>query len=550
MPWLPTALAGLAMAAQGGPATTPDAASSPTVAVTAAQDTPTVPARQTIQIDPDLIVTSEVVNFDPATGIGTFSRGVVAQYGPTTVRAERLVIDRNNRTAEAAGNVRLEDPDATLTADNLKFSWDPTNRTGEADNIQALIANVSISARRAELTPELWTFYDVAGSSCRNDPPLYQIRSRKLTIRPGQTGRAERPTLYLFGRKIVTVPDRSFNLNPRTEGFNIPSFSYRRGQGLGVAWNSGFLLDPRTNLNAIAGAFPGSKPGLGLNVTRTLLPTERITTFLTPESEFGERFRAGYLDNVEILRPDQEYRFYRTPQKSISLGSNFNSGVTDRGGDVTFSKPLEAIYEQGGEQRGFGYTGQARLQTISRASEATLARAVFRGTLSLPTFQIAPRVQSLVRLDAQAFIGGRQFGWTRALIGATYQPVPQVTLAAGAFLGQEVGTAEYDIDRLVAKSGFALRGDLNLGPTKVSYLTKWDRQLGFFDREYRISQVVGCLEPFILYRQRPSTYNIGVRFRLDEFYDLLRRREFRRSQPTTRTVISGPTPPGNATPPK
>jgi hypothetical protein len=68
-----------------------------------------------------------------------------------------------------------------------------------------------------------------------------------------------------------------------------------------------------------------------------------------------------------------------------------------------------------------------------------------------------------------------------------------------------------------------------LGPTKFSYMSKYDPKLGWYDREYMVSQVAGCVEMFILSRKHPSDYNLGFRFRLDEFYDVLRRRNFNRS---------------------
>jgi hypothetical protein len=69
-------------------------------------------------------------------------------------------------------------------------------------------------------------------------------------------------------------------------------------------------------------------------------------------------------------------------------------------------------------------------------------------------------------------------------------------------------------------------------------MQKWDRRLGWFDREYTASQVIGCLEPFLLYRKYPQDYNLGIRFRLDEFYDVLRRRDFRRSPPSGKVQVS------------
>ncbi len=70
-----------------------------------------------------------------------------------------------------------------------------------------------------------------------------------------------------------------------------------------------------------------------------------------------------------------------------------------------------------------------------------------------------------------------------------------------------------------------------MGPTQISYLLKYDRGRGNYDRQYIISQVVGCLEPYVLYRKFPDDYKIGVRLRIDRFLRMLSSREFKRRRP-------------------
>jgi lipopolysaccharide export system protein LptA len=499
-----------------------------------------------VSVDDDLVVTSETNRYDPVTDVFTFERGVVARYGPTTVRAERLVVDRRLRKAQATGNVRVEDPEAELSADNLDFSWDPLKRTGHAENVRARLANVNISAREANISPERWELLDVAGSSCGQRTPLYQIRTRRLVVTPGRSGRAERPNVYLLGRRILTLPDRSFSLDPRTQGFQFPAISYRRDGQVGVSWNSGFLVNSQTNLALNFSTFPNVRPGYGIIATRTFLPAEKSTDIVTPSSEFSERFRYGFLENIQVRNPDQERRFLRTNRKAVSIASQFNQGVVGRRIDLSFSKPLEVVGELGGAFRGDGgYLTQARLQAIQRGGESVNTRAVLIGSALLPSYSIAPGLNTLVRLDTTSFVGDDLFGWVRGLVGVTYKPLRQVTLSGGAVLAGEFGTATYrEIDPLYAKDGYVMRADVDLGTTRVGYMQKWDRRLGMYDREYYASQAIGCLEPFVLYRKYPGEYQLGLRFRLDEFYDLLRRREFKRTKPV-RTNIPADPPPRN-----
>jgi hypothetical protein len=148
-------------------------------------------------------------------------------------------------------------------------------------------------------------------------------------------------------------------------------------------------------------------------------------------------------------------------------------------------------------------------------------------------------VGTIGRVDTSQFLGKNGFGWVRAFAGLYFEPTPLLRVAGGVVTSKSFGTPDFFFDQLTAERGFHLRADLNLGATQISYLTKYDTRLKWYDREYIISQVAGCFEPFILYRQFPSDYRFGLRLRLDNFYDILQRRNFRRTKkPPTKTVIS------------
>lgn len=486
------------------------------------------------QVDEYLDVEAKTTRYDAVNEVYTFEDGVVARYGPTVIRSQRLVIDMKGQRAQAQGTVQVEDPEAEISADSLDFTWNPVNRSGTAQNVRARIANVNISARQANISPGRYEMLDVAGTSCNQNPPLFEIRTRRLVITPGREGKAEKPTIYAFGNKLLRLPDRSFGLDPRTQGFQIPSISYRRDGKLGVAWSSGFFIDRQTNLALGVNAFPNLRPSYGAVATKTFLPAEKLTDIITPGSEYGERFRNGYLENIRVSTPLNERRYYQSQRKSISLASQMNFGVAGQDVRVNFSKPIELVGEIGGPFRGDGgYLTQVRLQAIRRGVEETNTRAIVINSAIAPSIALTPRIDTILRLDNAVYAGSNAFGWARGMVGLTYRALPQLTVGGGVILAGEWGTPQYQgVDNLYAKDGYVWRMDLNLGPTKAGFMQKWDRHMGIYDREYYASQVVGCLEPFVIYRKYPGEYNLGIRFRLDDFYDVLRRRDFRRTKPT------------------
>jgi hypothetical protein len=484
-----------------------------------------------------LTVRYRVGDFDVATDTWTFREGVVATFDLTTLHSNVLTVHAapGQEQAEATGAVELDDPAGFVTADAMTFTWLAADRHATARKAMIHIANVMIEASRAELTPAQWDLYDVYASNCRENPPLFAIHTSHLRVYPGKRGVIRNPTLEVLGYRIITLPDQTFNLNSKTQGFQYPSLSYHQGQGVGLSAKEGYLLTPTTNVAATYGAIHGSLPSYGAVITNSLVPDAKDNGIITPASDFSERFRYGYLENIDTLTPGQEARYIAASRNSVSLSSAWNSFVVDRPDPIAYTKPVEGIYEYGGQAEGVGYIGQARFQQIQQYRQEFHDRVVLVGTLALKPHHITPNLETMVRLETEHYVGN-DFGWVRGLAGLAYSPFRQLTVAGGAFASASYGDPLYPIDELYAKDGGMVRSDLNLGATRIGYLLKWDTHLGWFDREYEITQVAGCLEPFLLVREFPRAYDLGIRFRLDPFYDVLRHRSFQR--PAEPLVIS------------
>jgi hypothetical protein len=500
------------------------------------------------QISEEITVVARRQERDIPRQITTFSEGVTATYGPSTVTADRLVVREaeEEQNATATGNVIVTDPDGTIQATSITFTWKDGDKGGIAENVVGNVAGTFFRARRGEITTTKWTFFDVEGTVCRNTPPLFLVRSPRLEFTPGKEGRVERPRVSLLGQRIATLPTQRFNLDPRTRGISLPGFSYKREDGLGVTWSPGVLLDERTSLQGSFASYKGNYPGFSAIASRSLLPPDTLRGPLTPRSDFGDRFEFGYFETVEIKKPDEEFRILTTPRASVSIGSFFNQGVPGRRApeDHRYSKPIEAAYEKSGTLGPAAYLAQARVHLIRNQFTPYTGRTVLSGSAILPPNSVARNVNTHVRADTSLFLGARQFGWVRGTAGLTYQPVRQVRLGAALVQGFEAGRPEFPIDPLYAKGGVNLRADFNLGPTRISYMTKWDREFEWYDREYSLNQVIGCLEAFVLYRQNPQTYRVGLSLRLDQLADLIQRRSSQRTLPaipaTAPTVISSP----------
>ncbi len=493
------------------------------------------PQKKVHVVDDTLVVTAPSYSIDPLSQAITYSEGVVATYGITSIHADTLTINVKTQHGTANGHVHVTDPDGSLDADNLDFVWTEDKESGHAENILAKVANATISAKSVDILPGRWEFTGVRFSLSRNKPEIFAISGSKIVVTTGQYAKITHPTLSIFGAPILSAPSYTEQLSGQGAGINAPSFSYRHGQGFGVSLDNGFDLGRSYGLGVHFATFPGSKPSYGMEFARSLLPGDDI--YPAPiKSDLDDQFSFSYLDNVGVQDPERERKYMLRPKSTVAV-STFTNRFSIRDPNIDYNKPIELAYEQGGPLGDAVFFTQVRLQSLRRQSEGTISRGVIRSSLGLPPKKLMTDVTSMVRFDLEGFTGRNSSGWGRALVGATFHPFPALMLGGGLVFATDWGSPEFPIDALVAKSGYIIRSDLNLGSTKFAYITKFDNTRKWYDHEYYVSQAVGALEPYMVYRKSPSDYRIGLRVRIDPLLEVFQRRRIDPTAPPKRKLI-------------
>ncbi len=502
--------------------------------------TPAFPANQEPQLsqmvfrekatDDELTVLYGSWSYDAATDTFNFADGVRVLYGKSVLTSERLTVRPGEvKKLRAEGKVRLTDPDGQFNADDLEICWKVGSQTGTATNVVARIADATITAEKMDIKPDRFEFHNVTGTTCLRRTATYMLTARNLVVIPGSYAVADRPTLYLFGKKIIDLPIRRYSLDRRSEGVKIPAITYRQGFGVGVSWTSGFLINTQTNLTVATSFFRRLRPSYGLLWTRSFVPTNSSTALVAPRSEILERFNYGFLDSIENPSPEAESNSLRVRRSTLSVGTTANETAIGLGYNTQVSKILDAAYEIGGNVHGWGLLGTSRFQTLRENNDAYSTRGSFRGTISAPVKQVSKTVSNFNRLEIGTFVGTKQFTWGILQSGVTYHPGTLWSLSAGAFASQGFGTPEFKSDQLFATRGMIWRIDYRSKLTKISFLRKWDVNRKWFDQEYLVSQAVGCVEPYVLYRQFPGDFRVGIRLRLDDITDVFRNRTLDRN---------------------
>ena len=455
-----------------------------------------------------------------------FWGNVVARYGPTTVRCDRLVLhpEETERWGEATGNVRLDDPDGQVTASSLRFSW--LAHTGTAMDARVSVQGLDVRASRIEISPSEWVLYDVAVDTGGAKPP-YGVRTSKLVVRPGQTATLTHPRLDLFGQTVASAPSERVSLTGSNLGFNVPSVTWRNGHRLGIEWNNSFAFSDRTQVLGNVGWFQSQVPSYSLRVDRDLSPDSGGYAL---RQDLEEKFGTGWLDNVGVVTPEQEFSDLRRPRSAVELGTFWNVTGSSRTVEEHFDKPAELGYHLGGPVGGWAGSVDVRGQRVGLLDEPYHDRVKTELTLEPPILRLGKRFGTLAQASAGGFFAGSdRFEWVRAEVGGFYEPTKWMRVGASYVLGRETGDPLFAFDRLPATRAVNLRVDLGLGSTTLGFMAKYDSvSRTWYDHEIYVGQTIPGLEIYAVEREFPREFRFGLRLRLDRLREALSHRTVRR----------------------
>ncbi len=132
------------------------------------------------------------------------------------------------------------------------------------------------------------------------------------------------------------------------------------------------------------------------------------------------------------------------------------------------------------------------------------------------------------RLDGSVWADSNTAGYVGIEGGLSYEILHGLNLSAGAYGYHNFGVQTFLGDNFITNQGYVVRGDW-LGPSNsMSFLYRYDPAKGWFDRQFRLSQVVGSIEPVFVYRQAPRQYLLGIRFRFQDIARLLQKKQIER----------------------
>lgn len=479
---------------------------------------------------PGLTIEAMEITENLETGLVRASGGVVATFGETKLTANELVIDQLKESFTATGDVVMHDPEGELSAQSFTYGW--TSATGSGDDVKLRVGTVSISgghmAVKPGATPEKRIYQIENASLMLTDLGSSNgLTAERLTIYPGERAVAERVTFNVLNVPIGPISTYTFNLDERVSGFNLPEITNRRGLGLGITINGSFLIDKQNAFAYSMGVFPSAYPSWEGRVIRSFLPSDEDPSQISPRSDLGERAERSYLSDVRVNSLEEEYNYLRSPKDRISIATAFNVQTYGREPEAKqVSKAFEVTYERGNKYGAFGYLATLdfhRIRPDGQSGWTDRLYGIF--TVGGPKVEISPGLFFTSRADMIGTLSeDNAFAIARAEAGLVAKIGDSLTIGGAYVLAEEMGQPDFDFDQLGYGNALHGRIDLRFEGLKLSVLTKYNlRTHDWFDTEYELAYAMGSFEPFLVRREFPSDFRIGVRLRLDSFRSLLDR---------------------------
>ena len=180
-----------------------------------------------------LIVESEAEHslvFDPAAGTVAYTNGVTVRYGDAVLTAKRMRLNFETKDVQAEGQVRLQQGEEVWYGERIEYNF--ASRKLLATEFEAAQPPFFIkgSALSGDQTNNVYVLVDGIVTTDDYEKPGYQIRTKSLTIAPGEYIEFEDAVLYLKDTPVFWFPKwrRSLKRHPNHWVF-VPGYRSKYG---------------------------------------------------------------------------------------------------------------------------------------------------------------------------------------------------------------------------------------------------------------------------------------------------------------------------------
>ncbi len=182
------------------------------------------------------VVDADTINYDSVQQLITAQGNVRMTLARYRLFADRAQYNLRTSVVTASGRIRLVDGRGQeLRGEELTFN--ARTEEGFLVPVQGTVERrVIIKGDRLDVSPNRYLAHNSTVTTCDPARPLYQITARQIEIRPGEAVIARDATLYVGGRKLVTLREFVVSLRPEGNGTQLPTFGTDRVDRLWVGY--------------------------------------------------------------------------------------------------------------------------------------------------------------------------------------------------------------------------------------------------------------------------------------------------------------------------
>jgi hypothetical protein len=509
---------------------------------------------------PGVITIDSFGNADSVNGIFQFPDGVHLTYteegskATTTLTAQSAEYDPKTGLLTAHKSARLERTEGSFVADEITYNL--VTQAGFVTNGIAESDYFRMRGDRIEALPDgSYQIENGVYTTCIRGRPDYQIRARRLRIKPNQYVTARHVTFYAGPTALITLPTLTRSLT-RSSNAPIPTPGYNTTDGFFLNLRDTPIVEPRRSLGFdlqlnfrhlptgfAAYEFDLKPPAPRAPSPRTLRtslsdPLRGYLEQLTPptyreyaadryEDEFAPRTTAGIVlqnDQFVYNRRRTDLRVSRFPEVSAHF-----INVLGRSRDAN---ALQNAQDNAADANGdpAGPAGAVINPILQRTSSAPFLLDVSLnagGISEYPTQVTAGRFSIQTTASTQPLLVGRRISlrfavsdWINTYTSGSwyhlfspeteldYLPTRTTRLGMGYRFSNDTGRTPFAFDRLDVRQELRLLFQTG-GPVGFGVETKFDLERSrAYDTEVAVVRNFDCMQVGFAYALRGQQFNI------------------------------------------
>ncbi len=180
------------------------------------------------------------IEYDTQTGVVTADGHVRVTRGEDSIAADHLMGNLQAEEIEAAGHVTLVQGTRTATGESLRYNF--RTRIGRIEKVVTQYGPWHVESESMETSGGQGVALGASVTPCDPQHPAFRVRARRVVVVPDDRLTAYDAALYVYGVRVVTLPEYTESLKPGRRARSGPAIGYNSLDGAWIEYAQFFPL--------------------------------------------------------------------------------------------------------------------------------------------------------------------------------------------------------------------------------------------------------------------------------------------------------------------